>query len=47
MSGTRMFCSLVNLEIPVKYWESCILQLLDQVAILDFQTAGSLSMAEL
>ena len=39
MSGNSMFCSLINLEIPVKCWESYTLQLLE-VAILDFQTAG-------
>ena len=39
MSGTSMFCSLVNLEIAGKYWESCTLQLIE-VAILDFETAG-------
>ena len=39
MSGNSMSCSLVNLEITGKYWESRTLQLLE-VAILDFQTAG-------
>ena len=37
--GNSVSCSLVNLEIPVKYWESCTLQLLD-MTILDFQTVS-------
>ena len=35
MSGNSMFCSLVNVKILVKSWESCTLKLLE-VAILDF-----------